>query len=75
MERIFLEQKLLSYNNWWCSHISNQKIYLAKTFGCTRFVYNRMLADRIKSYEENKDLNIKAIKYPTPAQYKLNLSG
>ena len=29
-----------------------------------------MLADRIKSYEENKDLDIKAIKYPTPAQYK-----
>lgn len=47
-----------------------QKIYLAKTFGCTRFVYNMMLADRIKSYEENKDLDIKAIKYPTPAEYK-----
>jgi len=29
-----------------------------------------MLADRNKSYEENKDLNIKAMKYPTPAQYK-----
>ncbi|MDF2885075.1 MAG: transposase, OrfB family, central region, partial [Clostridiaceae bacterium] len=29
-----------------------------------------MLADRIKSYEENKDLDIKTIKYPTPAQYK-----
>lgn len=26
--------------------------------------------DRIKFYEENKDLDIKAIKYPTPAQYK-----
>ena len=26
--------------------------------------------DRIKSYQENKDLDIKAIKYPTPAQYK-----
>ena len=47
-----------------------QKIYLAKTFGCTRFVYNRMLAERIKSYEENKDLDIKTMKYPTPAQYK-----
>lgn len=49
---------------------NEQKIYLAKTFGCTRFVYNRMLADGIKSYEENKDLDIKAIRYPTPAQYK-----
>lgn len=47
-----------------------QQEYLAKTFGCTRFVYNQMLADRIKSYEENKELDIKAIKYPTPAQYK-----
>ena len=49
---------------------SEQRLYLAKTFGCTRFVYNQMLADIIKSYEENKDLDIKAIKYPTPAQYK-----
>ncbi|NFI08754.1 IS200/IS605 family element transposase accessory protein TnpB [Clostridium botulinum] len=47
-----------------------QKLYLAKAFGCTRFIYNKMLADRIKSYEENKDLDIKQIKYPTPAQYK-----
>ncbi|MCB2288549.1 IS200/IS605 family element transposase accessory protein TnpB [Clostridium sp. CS001] len=47
-----------------------QRIYLAKTFGCTRFVYNKMLAERIKSYEENKNLDIKSVKYPTPAQYK-----
>ena len=49
---------------------SEQKLYLAKTFGCTRFIYNQMLADRIKSYHENKDLYIRTIKYPTPAQYK-----
>ena len=47
-----------------------QEIYLQKTFGCTRFIYNQMLAYRIKSYNENKDLDIKKIKYPTPAQYK-----
>ncbi|CBZ02659.1 transposase [Clostridium botulinum] len=47
-----------------------QKLYLAKALGCTRFIYNKMLSDRIKSYEENKDLDIKHIKYPTPAQYK-----
>ena len=47
-----------------------QREYLVKTFWCTRFIYNQMLADRIKSYQENKDLDIKAIKYPTPAQYK-----
>lgn len=49
---------------------NEQKEYLSKTFGCTRFVYNQMLADRIKSYEENKDSDVKNIKYPTPAQYK-----
>ena len=49
---------------------SEQKLYLAKTFGCTRFIYNHMLSHRIKSYEENKDLDIKSIKYPTPVQYK-----
>ncbi|MGB4420365.1 MAG: IS200/IS605 family element RNA-guided endonuclease TnpB [Candidatus Saccharimonadales bacterium] len=47
-----------------------QRIYLARTFGCARFVYNRMLAERINSYEENKDLDIKTMKYPTPAEYK-----
>ena len=47
-----------------------QRMYLAKTFGCTRFIYNKMLSDRIKTYEENKDLDIKKIKYTTSAQYK-----
>ncbi|KAA8671390.1 IS200/IS605 family element transposase accessory protein TnpB, partial [Clostridium sp. HV4-5-A1G] len=47
-----------------------QKLYFAGTFGCVRFIYNQMLADRIKSYKENKDSDIKKIKYPTPAQYK-----
>ena len=42
-----------------------QKEYFAKTFGCTRFIYNRMLADKIKYYEENK----KTLPN-TPAQYK-----
>lgn len=38
---------------------------LAKTFGCVRFIYNRMLSDKIKCYEETKQkLN------NTPAQYK-----
>lgn len=49
---------------------SQQKEYFAKTFGCSRLIYNLMLSERIKSYEENKDLDIKKIKYPTPAQYK-----
>lgn len=29
---------------------NEQKLYLAKTFGCSRLIYNLMLADRIKSY-------------------------
>ena len=47
-----------------------QKEYFAKTFGCSRLIYNLMLADRIKSYEENKNLDLKKLQYPTPAQYK-----
>lgn len=42
-----------------------QKILLTKTFGCVRFVYNRMLADRIEHYENTHD----TLKN-TPAQYK-----
>ena len=42
-----------------------QKIIFAKTFGCVRFIYNKMLEDKIKYYQETKDkLN------NTPAQYK-----
>ena len=36
-----------------------------KCFGCVRFIYNRMLADKIKYYEETKKML-----YNTPAQYK-----
>ncbi|HDR4423479.1 TPA: transposase [Bacillus cereus] len=47
-----------------------QQIFFSKTFGCVRFVYNKMLADRIKSYQESQDKLDKSVKYPTPAQYK-----
>jgi len=46
-----------------------QETYFQKTFGCSRFIYNQMLSDRIKSYNETKDTDEK-IKYTTPAQYK-----
>ena len=49
---------------------NEQKEYFAKTFGCIRLLYDLMLADRIKSFEESKNLDLKKIKYPTPAQYK-----
>ncbi|WP_436867157.1 helix-turn-helix domain-containing protein, partial [Bacillus fungorum] len=47
-----------------------QQMFFSKTFGCVRFVYNKMLADRIKSYQESQDKLDKSVKYPTPAQYK-----
>ena len=37
----------------------------AKTFGCYRKVYNLMLSDKIKSYEETKTFGKQ-----TPAMYK-----
>jgi putative transposase len=42
-----------------------QREYFAKCFGCVRFIYNRMLSDKIDYYKETKKkLN------NTPAQYK-----
>ena len=44
---------------------AEQKVMFAKTFGCVRFIFNRMLADKIEHYEKTHDkLN------NTPAQYK-----
>ena len=42
-----------------------QKIMIAKTFGCCRFIYNSMLADKIEEYEKNNRM----LKI-TPAGYK-----
>ena len=43
----------------------DQQEYFAKCFGCVRFIYNRMLSDKIEYYKKtNKKLN------NTPAQYK-----
>lgn len=42
-----------------------QKQFFAKTFGCSRAIWNMMLADKIKHYEETKETL-----YNTPAQYK-----
>lgn len=42
-----------------------QKVLFAKTFGCVRFIYNKMLSDKINYYEKTgKTLR------NTPAQYK-----
>ena len=42
-----------------------QKQLFAKTFGCSRAIWNMMLTDKIKHYEETKETL-----YNTPAQYK-----
>lgn len=47
-----------------------QEIFLAKSFGCVRKVYNLMLDDRIKNYEETKKDSSKKMVFPTPAKYK-----
>ncbi|WP_196611200.1 RNA-guided endonuclease TnpB family protein [Pectinatus brassicae] len=44
---------------------TEQSSMIAKTFGCTRFIYNRMLSDRIEHYKTTKQ----SLKN-TPAQYK-----
>ncbi|MEF9921113.1 MAG: RNA-guided endonuclease TnpB family protein, partial [Erysipelotrichaceae bacterium] len=44
---------------------TEQQILFAKTFGCVRFVYNRMLSDKINHYEKTKE-NL----YCYPSQYK-----
>ena len=42
-----------------------QRIMFAKTFGCVRFIYNKMLSDKIAHYKQTgKSLLV------TPAQYK-----
>ena len=43
----------------------SQKVMFEKTFGCVRFIYNKMLSDKIQYYEETKQM----LKN-TPAQYK-----
>lgn len=47
-----------------------QEIFFAKSFGCVRKVYNLMLDDRIKAYEEAKNDSSKKMSFPTPAKYK-----
>ena len=42
-----------------------QKQLFAKTFGCSRAIWNMMLTDKIKHYEDTKETL-----YNTPAQYK-----
>ena len=49
-----------------------QEEFLVKTFGCVRFVYNKMLAERKETFVKLKDnmALLKKQKLPTPAKYK-----
>jgi len=42
-----------------------QKVLINKTFGCVRVVYNNLLADAIKQYEETGKSKIKSYGYLT----------
>ncbi|WP_414085597.1 RNA-guided endonuclease TnpB family protein [Exiguobacterium antarcticum] len=48
----------------------SQQEYFVKTFGCVRFVYNKMLEERIRLYEDSKLNPHTKQKLPTPAKYK-----
>ncbi|MFJ7733514.1 RNA-guided endonuclease TnpB family protein [Lysinibacillus sp. NPDC097231] len=49
-----------------------QAYLMHKTFGCVRFVYNKMLAERKEVYEKYKGdkEQLNKQKFPTPAKYK-----
>lgn len=49
-----------------------QALLIGKTFGCVRFIYNKMLEERIETYEKYKDDKVQLAKQklPTPAKYK-----
>ena len=49
-----------------------QSLIIRKTFGCVRFVYNKMLAERKETYENlrNDKEALELAKHPTPAKYK-----
>ena len=51
---------------------AEQAILINKTFGCVRFVYNQMLANRKTIYEQYKDDKevLKQQRYSLPADYK-----
>lgn len=66
MRQILKTYKFRLYPN------STQEVLLNKTFGCTRFVYNRMLAERQDVYANLKDDKEKLYshKYTTEKEYK-----
>jgi len=51
---------------------TQQQVLIRKTFGCVRFLYNQMLAERKSRYEQYKDdkAQLKQQPYRTPAEFK-----
>lgn len=49
---------------------ASQEVFLAKSFGCVRKVYNLMLDERIQTYKKSKQTSSPPPKLPTPAKYK-----
>ena len=50
VNKIYKRYKFRIYPN-----VEQQKMF-AKTFGCVRFIYNKMLADKIEHYEKTKQM-------------------
>jgi putative transposase len=53
---------------------TEQETLIRKTFGCVRFLFNRMLAERKNSYKLHKDdkEQLRRMKYRSPAKFKLD---
>lgn len=51
---------------------AQQELLIRKTFGCVRFLYNQMLAERKSSYEKHREdkPRLKEVKYRSPAAFK-----
>ena len=66
MKKIYKTYKFRIYPN------KTQEILLNKTFGCTRFIFNQMLAERKEVYEQFKNDKeaLYKYKYKTEKQYK-----
>jgi putative transposase len=66
VKRIYKAYKFRLYPN------KKQEILINKTFGCVRFVYNKMLTEREKIYEQYKDNEeeLKKQKFPAPTKYR-----
>ena len=66
MKAILKTYKLRLYPN------KEQETLLNKTFGCTRFLYNMMLAERKETYARLKDSkeDLKKYKYRTESEFK-----